>query len=364
MNLNGNTESLPGVANEGAAPGSPPPDAETNVADPPAAAAKPGHERALDLRWAASERSERALGLERAARLALELADQALRPARKKQAPAPALAADLYRQSIACSLRALALVPASETELANALDVDTAAPAELSTLLESADSALLIQAAGSEERARSLSSMLSLGTFRSFAAMDAAELTQLGPELSSFAHELLSTVEERQWRIERPGAFRWLKIGGLSVLAIGLTLALIFGPEKWEASRDLAAGKPWRTSSTYQGGCESPAQDCPAATAFFAHTLEEENPWIEFDLGSLQTISGVHVTNRTDCCLERALPLVASVSSDQKTWKEVARTTQKFSDWKASFPAVQARWVRFEIPKRTNLHLRRVRILP
>jgi hypothetical protein len=94
------------------------------------------------------------------------------------------------------------------------------------------------------------------------------------------------------------------------------------------------------------------------------HTLEEESPWLEFDLGRVHSVSGVRVTNRVECCLERAQPLVVSVSTDQRKWKEVARSSERFADWKQSFATVQARWVRFEIPKRTNLHLKRVRIFP
>ncbi|MGC4091097.1 MAG: discoidin domain-containing protein [Polyangiaceae bacterium] len=139
---------------------------------------------------------------------------------------------------------------------------------------------------------------------------------------------------------------------------------MVFGPERWEARRDLAAGKPWTASSLYAGGCESPQQECPAGTTFFVHTADEENPWVEFDLGEARSVSGVRVTNRTDCCLERAQPLIVKVSTDHEKWREVARSQSKFSDWKVSFASSQARWVRFEIPKRTNLHLKRVRIFP
>lgn len=236
--------------------------------------------------------------------------------------------------------------------------------AELPNVLEAIPLALLVEAAGSEERAQALSQVVSFRKFRSFAASDTAELSELAPELANFARKLLKALEARHWRIERPGVLRWLKLGALVTLAALVVLALVFGPAKWEASRDLAAGAPWKASSFYAGSCDSPAQDCAGGTNFFVHTLEEENPWVEFDLGSSRSVSGVRVVNRTDCCIERARPLVVKVSSDHKNFREVARNTEKFTDWKTTFPTTQARWVRFEIPKRTNLHLRRVRIFP
>ncbi len=369
MDLNGNIEPSPEVASQQAPSASIETEGPHPHVDPavtPPAQPKSPRRRALDLRWAASERSERTLSLERAARLALELGDQALRPRRRKEAASPALACDLYRRSAACSLRALSLVPATDAELESVVldDSERSARQELPSLLEEAAPALLIEAAGSEERARALSSTLSLSTFRSFAATDAAELGPLATELGNFARKLLRTLETRHWRIEKPGVLRWLKLALLVVVACLVVVAAALGPEKWQASRDLAVGAPWKASSLYPGGCDSPAQDCALGTSYFVHTLEEENPWLEFDLREPRTVSGVRVVNRIDCCLERAQPLVVKVSLDHQKWREVARNNEKFSDWQAGFPATQARWVRFEIPKRTNLHFRRVRIFP
>jgi hypothetical protein len=56
--------------------------------------------------------------------------------------------------------------------------------------------------------------------------------------------------------------------------------------------------------------------------------------------------------------------LIVEVSLDQKHWKEVDRTTRQFYEYKSSFARTMARWVRLRVQKRTNLHLRRVIILP
>jgi hypothetical protein len=72
----------------------------------------------------------------------------------------------------------------------------------------------------------------------------------------------------------------------------------------------------------------------------------------------------VRVRNRRNCCSERAVPLVVEVSTDNEHWLEVTRNEQDFSEWKGSFAPVQARWVRLRVPRKTVLHLRRVRVLP
>jgi len=72
----------------------------------------------------------------------------------------------------------------------------------------------------------------------------------------------------------------------------------------------------------------------------------------------------VLVDNRLDCCRERAIPLVVEVSTDQKEWRQVAVRHQLFDTWRADFPRVETRWVRLSVPRKTFLHLSRVRLLP
>jgi hypothetical protein len=96
----------------------------------------------------------------------------------------------------------------------------------------------------------------------------------------------------------------------------------------------------------------------------FFSTVEEKDPWIEFDLGKVEQISGVQAENRLDCCQDRAFPLVVEVSENHKRWKAVARRDTDFTTWRASFNPVKARWVRLRVHRTSFLHLHRVRILP
>jgi hypothetical protein len=130
-------------------------------------------------------------------------------------------------------------------------------------------------------------------------------------------------------------------------------------------SRDVARGKPWRTSSAYTAttACPSPQQQCAESPFFFFHTLDDDRPWLEIDLESKQRIVGAIIENREDCCADRAIPLVIQVSTDHKSWKEVARRTEVFGTWSPSFAPVSARWVRIMVLKKTSLHLHRASIL-
>jgi len=96
-------------------------------------------------------------------------------------------------------------------------------------------------------------------------------------------------------------------------------------------------------------------------THFFS-TQAEDSPWIEFDLGSIASISYVRVINRLDCCQERAVPLVIEVADQRRTWSEVARREESFVLWSATFRRRPARYVRLRVARPSILHLSYVEI--
>ena len=125
----------------------------------------------------------------------------------------------------------------------------------------------------------------------------------------------------------------------------------------WLTHRDLAANRPWRASSALPD-CDLAFNTCAGQSVnIFFHTLEEQSPWVEVDLGAIKSFSRVIVRNRQDCCMERAVPLALEVSSDGATFSEVARRQDTFSEWDVKFHPVQARYVRARALRRTVLHL-------
>lgn len=141
-------------------------------------------------------------------------------------------------------------------------------------------------------------------------------------------------------------------IGAVLVLALCLT-GLFVAVRGLLKPRDLAAGKPWHTSS----------QLSAAYTAkILFHTNEEMNPWFEIDLGASKSIRALQVTNRREANQERAIPLIAEVSEDRSGWREVARRETSFLVWEPSFAATKARYVRLRVPRVTMFHLEAVKV--
>jgi len=293
----------------------------------------------------------RALTFEQRAQVSLELAKDALESNRPGEAGSEGNACEIYRQACYWALCALSAhadprFRAEETERA----------------WDSLRDEWLMQAAGDPERADSLRSALRSGSFVYFAELPAAEQRLKLAELSKLSQLLFAKLAERSVALDAVYLKRaWrLALLGLLALCVALTPALM--KKVQDARSDLSVGKAWRTSSKYEGGCKSPAQQCAENTGYFFHTQDDATPWIEFDLGSSQRVSKVRVENRSDCCSERADPLAIEVSNDQKHWRKVAHHQGDFTTWEAPFNPVNARYLRIRLLKQGYLHFAAVHI--
>lgn len=175
--------------------------------------------------------------------------------------------------------------------------------------------------------------------------------------LAGYARRLL-TVSERPFLLARGARYRTL----LRRVAPGFVLAaalLSFG--LWLASpRVISRGKPWTTSSSAAVCDPQHAQCAGAHTKILFHTNLENDPWFELDLGKPYTVSGLSVRNRSDCCEERAVPLVAETSLDHATYRALAHRYTPFERWDPRFDAVRARYVRLRVTRQSILHLDKV----
>ncbi|HEY0464813.1 MAG TPA: discoidin domain-containing protein, partial [Polyangiaceae bacterium] len=270
-----------------------------------------------------------------------ELAHNMLEPVEPGEISAVGSACESYRQASYWALCAL---------LAKAEPSLSADDSE--RIWSTLDEASLLQAASSADRVAGLRSALSSGSFVFFAELPASEQTLLLAELKKLTQALLVKLAERATALDRVYLQRAWRMAflGLCALCVAMTPALV--RKVIEARSDLSSGKPWRASSKLEGGgCTSPAQQCAENNGFFFHTNEEANPWIEFDLGTAQKVSKVVVENRSDCCADRANPLVIEVSTDQKHWHKVARHDGEFTSWQAQFTPTQSRYVRLRLLK-------------
>lgn len=368
----------------------------------------------------------RALEYERRARVAAELARRALEPPEPFADGSPdALAAGLYHQSIVWGLRSLAERHSAGTSPTGNGHAASAAPAPKATPKSDAkttgDAATEKDAAdeggaeGAETEAESesatrseapgvagatglaASDLAKLGvselwqaaspdkllqqanltqaeidearrqtsgcSFADYADLPSDEQLRWARKLRVAAEGLLYGIEVSSGRYSPPWLSRALRVGLLILLVGGIGWGTV-AVREWMIELDnVARGKPWTTSSQYPtASCRSPAQKCPESPSFFFHTNDENQPWIEMDLGTIQRISSVKVDNREDCCSERAVPLLLEVSSDGKQWKQLARKNDVFTTWTAEFASVEARWVRLRLAKKGMLHLAGINI--
>jgi len=300
----------------------------------------------------------RVLELAGRAAVALEAATRTERPAEPfAHAGNDAVAAELYREAIHWTLLA------HEERAAPATGADAT---DLAALLERADRALLVRAAGGEKELDALRLELRAGSYREFAELGAGAQRALVERVGTFAQALLEPLSTLERQLERIWVRRVVHVLGVVLLVVGVVGGLRQYLRHRERQHDLAAHATWTTSSIYPvGGCPSPKQTCEGGENYFFHTGQEADPWITFDLGAKKGVSAVEIDNRLDCCAERALPLYVAVSSDGTHWKDVVHHGAEFTSVRLEFEPVRARYVRIHLPKAGSiLHLSRVRIYP
>jgi hypothetical protein len=169
----------------------------------------------------------------------------------------------------------------------------------------------------------------------------------------AFVEALVAEQDGPRRKVGRVLLQRWSRL----VLSVVSVLALVYGVQQLTLGPNLAAKKPFRSSSTWSGCTVD-----PGCQAQLFHTEHENNPWIEFDLLAPTTIQRIEVTNRTDCCAERAIPIVAEVSMDRTNWMQVGRRDSEFASWTVDFTPRTARYVKLRLVGVRTFHLKNVKI--
>jgi hypothetical protein len=192
---------------------------------------------------------------------------------------------------------------------------------------------------------------------RTFAAsmdLDEAQRVDEVRVLDGFVHRLIDVLKARSGTAS---------VRRRALIALAPIVFLAVAGTLYGATRhDLAKDRPWRASSTFSG-CDLAHGHCGGTPVdIFFHTDQEASPWVEIDLGKIETFSSVTVHNRLDCCEERAVPLAIEVSTDQTGFTEVARRQEVFTVWKATFAPAKARYVRARALNTTYLHLERISV--
>lgn len=225
-------------------------------------------------------------------------------------------------------------------------------PQRLMEIFEGAPESVLMVAAGG---ATDMSRLRALAT-RPIIELATHTLAEEQLAIAMAARKWLRTyLDQTDARsVRRVSMRRRLRVFAVAGLGLVASIAMVYGISFClTVFGDLARNKPWVVSSAWWGG---------TPPGMFFHTSDEFNPWVRYDLGEPTPVHRLLVKNRTDCCSERAVPLVVEVSSDLVNWDTVARQTSNFETWEPSFPTVSARYVRLRLDRVGTLHLAKVRI--
>ena len=234
----------------------------------------------------------------------------------------------------------------------------------LTTAFEESKPELIFDAAGnSDNELQKIQRALLKRSFVETAALPVVDLATDATAAKRFVHALLARSEEPGRKVAHVWRQRWSRTITFGVgTIIALSIAATWGVRHRIKPINLAAGRPWRTSSIYRGfSPQNRLVDGNASTIFF-HTDEEDSPWWEVDLQSETIVHEVNVTNRSDGFEERAIPLLMELSHDQSEWVEVGRRTTGFDQWSQAVGGRGARYVRLRALKRTWLHLEGVAV--
>jgi len=192
-------------------------------------------------------------------------------------------------------------------------------------------------------------------------------LTELGVE----ARLPRATVREKARRVRaalraerRQRLAGWLRARASwrVLLALACVVAALSAAVWYRAASNLLLGATPVLSSEW-ARCEPERGLCGGfSTRILFHTHEQPEPWVQYDLGRVRRVRALVVRNRSDALQDRAVPLVASVSTDGVHFREVARQGYWFQTWRAAFSPVDARYFRLTVARTSILHLERVEL--
>ena len=279
----------------------------------------------------------------RRAQLALELGELAFAPGNVVRAGSTApLAANLFRQAMYWAL----LVQRPHGE-----------PITPEQLWAEADRSLVQTVAGNEAELAYLTRTMR-STFIELADGTDEAQRESARTLRRAANRLVSTAQRVLWRLEWAKLKRIIRVASV-VLVPALAVILL-----WPPKRDLGKGAAWYTSSTH-AQCHPEKSECGGAKSdIMFHTSQDQDPWFEYDFATPLAFSSLEIRNRSECCQERAIPLVVEVSNDNKVFREVARRTDPFLTWSPKFPTERARYLRLRVLQNTFFHLEYVKVHP
>ena len=159
--------------------------------------------------------------------------------------------------------------------------------------------------------------------------------------------------------------FRAGVLGLAAALALGLAAPLRADQDD---TMNLAIGKRATISSTSEWCRDSHpkgANDGKVKGDYGFHTDRQVHPWWEVDLESPRNVGLVVITNRQDCCQDRARSLQLSYSSDHRNWTVVKRDPADFKTLSVDLKGASVRYIHLELAQSDPefFHLAQVKVM-
>lgn len=130
--------------------------------------------------------------------------------------------------------------------------------------------------------------------------------------------------------------------------------------------KNLALGQPATQSSIYRGtgfdhgprfGCDGILECRPQEPQLLVHTMLEDRPWWQVDLGRELPLTGLKLYNRIACCQEKARTVQVLLSSDGSNWRKTySHDGSTFKVLAVDLAGQKARYVRLQLAERNFLH--------
>ncbi len=174
---------------------------------------------------------------------------------------------------------------------------------------------------------------------------------------------------------------RYVRIQLNDVNPLSLAEVQVYGGEVGPNTNVVSQGKTTTQSSVDEGGVPSRALDGnnngEYANGSITHTLNENQPWWQVDLGQTSTVSQVTLWNRLDtCCMTRLQNFYVFASNTDMTGKTLAQlladnsvkamqvsSLNGLANITVQMGAVQARYVRVQLAGTGILSLAEVQVL-
>jgi hypothetical protein len=231
------------------------------------------------------------------------------------------------------------------------------------TLLASLPSVATLQADISEHERELVTAGLGVKGESMLARFGATQQEQTSLAFAKLIDGLTHAMGTDAGRVRKVILIRWARIAVATLLlglGVWLANAKIAG---LLAQPNLALNRPVVVVTSHPEFGVNPGQlvDGDRDNLGF-HSESGQNQNVTIDLESVRRISRVVVYNRKDCCRERSLPLRLEVSTDGKSFQQVADRNRDFARWTVELPGTDLRYLRLTNLRNDFFHLAEVEV--